>query len=411
MSDLLSLAVEAHGGMQRWDEFKTLRTELSVAGAIWSIKQQPGLLTDKIFEIETHAERLTITPFTRPVRRSVFVPDPTALNAEYYGQRASAGLNITEATAISVQGHGYPQMPGMHSGEQVAGWRLVTEVYMPRAGGSCCRSSITAAGRTPHYNPDGSLPVAPSAIAPPGLAYTSVFQQLPYETPRALEANELPAIVAEFRQAARNAREAGFDAVEIHGANGFLLDQFLQDGSNKRSDAYGGTVENRARLLFEVVDGVADDVGQDRVAVRLSPHGNLGGLSDSNTVPHFSYIIGELGKRRLAYLHLIEPRASSVGFADDASVDSADNASLFRHLFDGRMITAGGYTTEMGAEAIDAGMADAVAFGRMFIANPDLPERIRTGAPLNRFDRSTSYGGGAHGYTDYPTLAALASTH
>jgi len=182
----------------------------------------------------------------------------------------------------------------------------------------------------------------------------------------------------------------------------------LQDGSNHRTDAYGATIEHRARLLFEVVDGVANDIGRDRVAVRLSPHGNLGGLSDSDTVRHFSYVIGELSRRGLAYLHLIEPRASSVGFADDASVDSADNASLFRHLLDGPMITAGGYTTEMGAEAVQAGRADAVAFGRMFVANPDLPERIRTGAPLNAFDRSTSYGGGAHGYTDYPTLGVAA---
>jgi N-ethylmaleimide reductase len=182
----------------------------------------------------------------------------------------------------------------------------------------------------------------------------------------------------------------------------------LQDGSNHRTDAYGGTIENRARLLFEVVDAIADDIGRDRVAVRLSPHGNLGGLSDSDSVPHFSYVIGELGKRGLAYLHLIEPRASSVGFADDASVDSADNASLFRHLFPGPMITAGGYTTEMGVDAVEAGLADAVAFGRMYIANPDLPQRIRTGGALNAFDRSTSYGGGAHGYTDYPLLKSEA---
>jgi N-ethylmaleimide reductase len=255
------------------------------------------------------------------------------------------------------------------------------------------------------------LPVAPSAIAPPGHAYTPTFEQSPYETPRALEMSELPAIIADFRQAARSARKAGFDAVEVHGANGFLLDQFLQDGSNKRSDAYGGTIENRARLLFEVVDGIADDIGKDRVAVRLSPHGNLGGLTDSDTVAHFSYVIGELGERGLAYLHLIEPRASSVGFADDSSIDSADNASLFRHLFRGRMVTAGGYTTKMGVEAVETGLADAVAFGRMFIANPDLPERIRIDARLNPFDRSTSYGGGAHGYTDYPTLDALALVH
>jgi N-ethylmaleimide reductase len=329
---------------------------------------------------------------------------PTAMNAEYYGQRASAGMNITEATAISVQGHGYPNMPGIHSAEQVAGWRLVTDAVHARGGRIVLQ--IVHHGRWSHssYNPDGSLPVAPSAIAPPGKAYTPMSQQVPYETPRALEINELPAIVVDFRQAAANAREAGFDAVEIHGANGFLLDQFLQDGSNRRTDSYGGTIENRARLLFEVVDGVTSDIGKDRVAVRLSPHGNLGGLSDSDTVPHFNYVIGELGKRGLAYLHLIEPRASSVGFADDASVDSADNAALFRHRFNGPMITAGGYTTAMGVAAIEGGLADAVAFGRMFIANPDLPERIRTGATLNAFDRSTSYGGGGHGYTDYPTL-------
>ena len=331
---------------------------------------------------------------------------PTPLNAQYYAQRASAGLNITEATAISVQGHGYPQMPGIHTAEQVAGWRLVTDAVHAKGGRIVLQ--IVHHGRWSHssYNPDRSRPVAPSAIAPPGQAYTPTFEQRPYETPRALEIEELPTIVRDFRQAARNARQVGFDAVEIHGANGFLLDQFLQDGSNRRTDAYGGTIENRARLLVEVVDGIAADIGADRTAVRLSPHGNLGGLSDSDTVPHFSTVISELGKRGLAYLHLIEPRASSAGIADDASVDSADNAFLFRHLFDGPVITAGGYTPEMGVAAIQAGLADAVAFGRMFIANPDLPERIRTGAAMNAFDRSTAYGGDARGYIDYPVLGA-----
>ena len=331
---------------------------------------------------------------------------PTPLNAQYYAQRASAGLNITEATAISAQGHGYPQMPGVHTAEQIAGWRLITDAVHAKSGRIVLQ--IVHHGRWSHssYNPDGSLPVAPSAIAPPGNAYTPTFEQRPYEVPRALEIAELPAIVANFRQAARNAREAGFDLVEIHGANGFLLDQFLQDGSNRRTDAYGGTIENRARLLLAVVDGIAVDIGADRTAVRLSPHGNLGGLSDSDTVPHFSYVIRELGKRGLAYLHLVEPRASSAGIADDASVDSADNAFLFRHLFDGPVITAGGYTPEMGVAVVEAGLADAVAFGRMFIANPDLPKRIRTGAAMNAFDRSTAYGGDARGYTDYPTLDA-----
>lgn len=333
---------------------------------------------------------------------------PTPLNALYYAQRASADLNITEATAVSVQGQGYPQMPGVHTAEQVAGWRLVTDAVHAKGGRIVLQ--IVHHGRWSHssYSRDGSLPVAPSAIAPPGRAYTPNFEQRRYETPRALETSELPGIVADFRQAARNARVAGFDAVEIHGANGFLLDQFLQDGSNRRTDAYGGTIENRARFLLEVVDAVAADIGAERTAVRLSPHGNLGSLSDSDTVPHFTHVIRELGKRHLAYLNLIEPRASSAGIADDASVDSANNASLFRHLFDGPMITAGGYTTEMGVAAIGAGLAAAVALGRMFIANPDLPERIRTGAALNAFDRSTAYGGGAQGYTDYPTLGVLA---
>jgi N-ethylmaleimide reductase len=261
-------------------------------------------------------------------------------------------------------------------------------------------------GRWSHstYNPDGSLPVAPSAIAPPGNAYTPNFAQLPYEVPRPLETQELPAIVEAFRQAARNGRQAGFDGVEIHGANGFLLDQFLQDGSNHRTDAYGGNIENRARLLLEVVEGVSEDLGADRTAVRISPHGNLGGLTDSDTVPHFSYVIDELGKRGLAYLHMIEPRASSIGFGDHLSVDSANNAALFRRRFKGPLITAGGYTIEMGVDVVSSGLADAVAFGRMFVANPDLPERIRIGAGLNTFDRSTAYGGDAHGYTDYPTL-------
>src|SRR5271156_3382542 len=232
--------------------------------------------------------RIVMPPLTR--MRAGPGGVPTALNAEYYGQRASAGLNITEATAISVQGHGYPNMPGIHTPEQIAGWRLVTEAV--HAQGGRIALQIVHHGRWSHssYNPDGSLPVAPSAITPPGHAYTAQSAQVPYETPRALETSELPFIVATFRQAARNAIEAGFDAVEVHGANGFLLDQFLQDGSNHRTDAYGGTVENRTRLLLEVMDAIAGDIGRDRLAVRLAPHGNLGGLSDSDTIPHFTYI-------------------------------------------------------------------------------------------------------------------------
>jgi N-ethylmaleimide reductase len=329
---------------------------------------------------------------------------PTEMAAEYYGQRASAGLMITEATAISPQGHGYPAMPGIYSKEQLDSWRKVTGNVHARGGRIAVQ--IVHHGRWSHssYNADGSLPVAPSAIAPPGMAYTPQFQQVPYETPRALNITEIQAIIEDFRKAALNARAAGFSMVEIHGANGFLIDQFLQDGSNYRSDAYGGSVKNRARLLLEILDGVSADIGHDRVGLRLSPHGNLGGLSDSDTVRHFGYIISEVAKRDIAYLHLIEPRASSAGLGDDASIDSANNAALFRKFFAGPIVTAGGYKADTGATAITSGLADAVASGRMFIANPDLPDRIRIGAALNTFDRSTAYGGGAHGYTDYPRL-------
>lgn len=348
--------------------------------------------------------RIVMPPLTRMRAGAGGVPSP--LTAEYYAQRASAGLIITEATAVSVQGHGYPAMPGMHTPEQAAGWQAVTRAVHERGGRIVLQ--LVHHGRWSHssYNPDGSLPVAPSAITPPGKAYTPQFEQVPYETPRALLASELPGIVESFRQAARLAMAAGFDGVEIHGANGFLLDQFLQDGSNRRSDEYGGTIEKRARLLFEVVDAVAGDIGADRLAVRLSPHGNLGGLSDSDTATHFAYVIGELARRGLAYLHLIEPRASSAGIADDASVDSANNAALFRRCYPGGLVTAGGYSPAMGAETVFTGFADAVAFGRLFVANPDLVERLRRGAPLNAFDRSTAYGGGAHGYTDYPVLGS-----
>jgi N-ethylmaleimide reductase len=347
--------------------------------------------------------RIIMPALTRMRASADGVPQP--ISAVYYSQRASAGLIITEATAVSAQGHGYPHMPGIHTVEQISGWRDVAAAVHARGGQIALQ--IVHHKRWSHslYNPDGSLPVAPSAIAPKGMIYGPDFTQVAYEIPRALETAEPPALVQTFRRAARNAISAGFDAVEIHGANGFLLDQFLQDGSNHRTDVYGGTIENRARLLLEVVDGIASDIGTDRTAVRLSPHGNLGGLTGSATVPHFGYVIEALSRRKIAWLHLIEPRASSAGIADDASIDSANNAELFRHLFDGPVITAGGYLADSGAAAVSSGLADAVAFGRMFIANPDLPERIRIGAPLNVFDRTTSYGGGARGYTDYPTLA------
>lgn len=347
--------------------------------------------------------RIVMAPLTR--MRAGDGGVPTSLNADYYGQRATAALIVTEATAVTPQGHGYPQMPGIYSASQVAGWKDVVDAVHARGGRIVCQ--IVHHGRWSHssYNEDGGLPVAPSAIGPPsGMAFTPYFTLVEFETPRALETSELPGIVAAFRAAAVNAVAAGFDAVEVHGANGFLLDQFLQDSCNHRTDAYGGSFENRARLLLEVVESLGAAIGADRVAVRLSPHGNLGGLSDSDPVNLFTHVIGELSRRNIAYLHLVEPRASSAGLGDDASVDSANNALLFRTAFDGPVISAGGYLPASAAEAVAGGHADAIAFGRLFIANPDLGARIRGGHALNRYDRSTFYGGGAPGYTDYSFL-------
>lgn len=330
---------------------------------------------------------------------------PGRLAAEYYGQRAGSALIICEGTAVSRQGHGYPSMPGMYTEAQRDGWRVVTDAVHRRGGRIALQ--IVHHGRWSHssYYADGSLPVAPSAVTPPGMAFGPAFNTLPYETPHALTVSEIALIVATFRQAARLAMDAGFDAVEVQGGNGFLVDQFLHDGANLRTDAYGGSIDRRARFLFEVLDGVAGDIGADRVGLRLSPHGSLGGLSDTDTEPHFRYVTRELNSRGLAWLHLVEPRASAVGLGDDASLDRANNAAMFREDFSGPLISAGGYGIDTGAEVISSGLADAVAFGRLFIANPDLVERIRQHAPLNTFDRATAYGGGAAGYTDYPFLS------
>ncbi|HEY5892702.1 MAG TPA: alkene reductase [Chthoniobacterales bacterium] len=348
--------------------------------------------------------RIVMAPLTR--MRAGAGGVPTAMNATYYGQRVAAAMIITEATCVSQQGVGYPNVPGIFSAEQIAGWKLVTNAVHARGGRIV--QQIVHNGRMSHsaYMPDRSVPVAPTAIISAfGQAFTPDFQLVPFETPRALETDEIPGIVESFRQAALNSREAGFDAVEIHGANGYLLDQFLHDGSNKRTDGYGGSLENRARLLLEVVDSIVDAIGKDRLGVRLSPYGTFGDMVDSDPITLYKFVIGELGKRGLAYLHLIEARASGVSLAEDPTEKFAYNAEIFRSAFDGPMISAGGYTPESAAEAIEKGNADAVAFGRFYIANPDLYERIKGKSSLNKYDRPTFYGGGDHGYTDYPTLA------
>jgi N-ethylmaleimide reductase len=329
---------------------------------------------------------------------------PTALNTEYYAQRASAGLIVSEGTAIGPNAHGYPNEPGVYTADQIAGWRGGTEAVHARGGRIVLQ--IGRNGRNSHSSliPDGGLPVAPSSIPPAIPALTRSFQQGPSEIPRALETSEIPVLVGTFRQAALNAIDAGFDGVELQGANSHLIEQFLEDGANKRIDAYGGSKENRARFLLEIVEEVAAAIGMDRLGVRLSPFGQYGGIHDSNPLELFTFVITELRKRRIAYLHVIEGRGSEMGLTDELHPNALNNAELFRPAFDGPFISAAAYTPVSAAQAVENNHADAIAFGRLFIANPDLVKRIKQEGPLNAFDRSTFYGGGAKGYTDYKRL-------
>ncbi len=355
------------------------------------------------------AHRVVMAPLTR--MRSTQPGDvPNALNAEYYGQRATpGGLLITEATQISLQGKGYPAAPGIHSDAQIEGWKLVTEAV--HAKGGFIFLQLWHVGRISHssLHPEAGLPVSSSAIAPSdgSKTFTADFRQVPYETPRALETAELPGIVADYVGAAEHAKAAGFDGVEIHSANGYLLDQFLEDGVNQRTDAYGGSIENRARLLLEVTDAVIAVWGKGRVGVRLSPYGTFAGISDSDPVALFSYVLAQLAERGVAYAHIIEPRSSGAGAGKQTDNNAPRTSHIFRKAFSGVLISAGGYTAEGAEETIANQYADAAAFGRLFIANPDLVERFREDAALNAPDRRTFYGGTAKGYTDYPTLAEV----
>jgi N-ethylmaleimide reductase len=341
--------------------------------------------------------RLVMAPLTRNRAGEGNIPGP--LNATYYAQRASAGLIISEASQVSPQGMGYPATPGIHSPEQVEGWKLVTDAVHQQGGRIFLQLWHVGRISHPSLQPNGELPVAPSAIAPKGNASTYEGEK-PFVTPRALETEEIPGIVAAYRQGAENALAAGFDGVEIHGANGYLLDQFLQDGTNKRTDQYGGSVENRARLLLEVVEAVVGVWGGDRVGVRLSPSGIFNDMSDSNPEAIFTYAIAQLNQFNLAYLHLVEPRW------DGGSINGTKElgSHYFRSIFNGTIITAGGYDRDRGNAVLASGDADLVAYGRWFISNPDLPKRFELNAELNPYDRSTFYGGGEGGYVDYPSL-------
>ncbi len=344
--------------------------------------------------------RIVMAPLTRMRAGAGNVPQP--INAQYYAQRASAALIISEATQISPQGVGYPYTPGIHSSEQIAGWKLVTQAVHDRGGRIFLQLWHVGRVSHPSLQPNGALPVAPSAIAPEGMAATYEGEK-PFVVPHALETEEIPEIVEQYRQAAKNAMEAGFDGVEIHSANGYLLDEFLQDGSNQRSDRYGGSIENRARLLMEVTEAVTSVWGGDRVGVRLSPSSTFMSMQDSNPQALFGYVGKELNRFGLAYLHIVEPRIQG-----DKNIEDDSNGlgvKFFRPIFQGTLITAGGYTRDTGNAVLASGYADLVAYGRLFIANPDLPERFQLEASLNSYHRPTFYTQGEEGYIDYPTLS------
>jgi N-ethylmaleimide reductase len=354
--------------------------------------------------------RVVMAPLTR-MRAEKPSLAPRPLNAEYYAQRAApGGLLIAEASPVMASGVGNPGVPGIFSQAQVRGWRGVVEAV--HAKGGLIFLQLWHVGRASHssYQVGGALPVAPSAvpISPPLMTMTDGGKPQAYETPRALQTGEVEGVVESFRQGAINAREAGFDGVEIHGANGYLIEQFLQSKTNLRTDRYGGSIENRARFLMEIAHAVTGVWGADRVGVRLSPYGVANDSGEADPMPLYSHVVAALDKLGLAYLHFIEPRASGAGRAevDHQNVPSA--MVLFRPLWSGVLMTAGNFTGETAEAAVAAGHADAVAFGRIFISNPDLPRRLQHGYPLTPYNRATFYGGETAGYTDYPVYDELA---
>ena len=340
--------------------------------------------------------RMVMAPLTRS-RAPKETGVPQELNVTYYAQRATAGLIITEATPISAMGHGYILLPGIYTDEQTAGWKKVVDAV--HAKGSKIVLQLWHVGRISHPSllPHGALPVAPSAIKPAGKAFT--YQGLvDFVEPRALEVNEIPGVIADYVHATKCALAAGFDGVEIHAANGYLLDQFLRDGSNKRTDQYGGSFENRARLLMEVTQAVIDVAGADKTGLRLSPANPFNDMQDSNPQALFNYVTEQLNQFKLAYLHVVEG-----GMATD--VPDFDFAEMRKH-FKGSYMANFGYDKARGNAAVASGHADVIAYGVPFIANPDLVERYKTDAPLNEADSNTFYGGAEKGYTDYPFLNA-----
>jgi len=340
--------------------------------------------------------RVIMAPLTR--NRSKEDGVPSDLNVTYYSQRASAGLIIAEATSISKQGVGYVNAPGIYSLEQVRGWKRVTDEVHKKGG--LIFLQIFHVGRISH--PDflgGKSPVAPSNIKPTGQVFTPNGMK-DYEMPKELELNEISTIINDFKIAAQNAKDAGFDGVEVHGANGYLINQFIDDISNKRTDSYGNSIKNRSKILFEVIDTVLEVWDRKKVGVRLSPSGLFNSVGDSNSKNTYTYIIEKLNNYDLAYLHLINPMMPIDEYPEMVS----DVAEFYGKLYHGNKIINCGYTRATGNEAIEKGVTEMVAFGNLFIANPDLPIRFELNSELNSPNPDTFYGGGAEGYIDYPFL-------
>lgn len=349
----------------------------------------------KLGDIEL-SNRLVMAPMTRCRAIEGNVPNPLAVI--YYSQRSSAGLIITEGSQVGQYGVGYANTPGIYSHLQVAGWKKVTEA-VHNAGGKIFLQ-LWHVGRVSH--PDfleGELPVAPSALTVEGEVHTPQGKKK-FVIPRALELDEIPGIIEQFRKGSQNAKTAGFDGIEIHGANGYLLDQFLRDGSNHRADKYGGSLENRFRLPLEVTEAVAEVWGIDRVGYRISPHFSNYSMSDTNPRHTFSHFVKELNDIGIGYIHMIEPIGGRMGITKPA----AKFANVIRDIFEGTLILNGGYDCRSANEAIERGDADLISFGVLFLANPDLPERFRKNAPLNQADVATFYTGEEKGYIDYPKL-------
>ena len=352
--------------------------------------------------------RIVMAPLTRSRARQ---PGnvPSSLAACYYAQRASAALIVSEATQVSMQGQGYAWTPGIHSREQVEAWHRVTRAVHQANG--LIFNQLWHVGRISHpaLQPDNMLPVAPSAIIPQGKAFIEndrgEGELVPFVRPRPLNIDEIPYVVAQYERAARNAQTADFDGVEIHAANGYLLDQFIQSGTNRRTDASGGAVENRARLLLEIAEALMPIWGPDRIGVRLSPLGRLNDISDDHPEANFGYIAERLSDYGFAYLHIVNPAMEQMQNGKEPDSRALSMVELIRKKYKGTLIVAGGFQADTAARWLREGKADLIAFGRSFIANPDLPERLRLGGPFNIDDPTTYYGGGEKGYTDYPSLA------